>query len=104
VPGAAGSSRTTTTAATRSGGLTAADERKDHYSEHARPTRNQARHLCWLPHDTFSYPERLRSITTNARFVPSKSLNGFVIAPPSKRPIVDGRQQSLTASVNAHEV
>jgi len=33
--------------------------------------------------------------------VPTETLYGFVIAHRSKAPIVDGHQQSLTASVNA---
>jgi hypothetical protein len=49
-------------------------------------------------HDTYSFAELLRWPGTDARFVPSKTPNGFVTALRSKPPIVVGRQQSVSAS------
>ncbi|MGB8331513.1 MAG: hypothetical protein WCE62_15410, partial [Polyangiales bacterium] len=83
--------------------ITASDDRNSEQSEQARPTRNQARHILELQHDTFSSPEWLRPIVANARAVPSKTPNGFVTALRSKPPIVVGRRRSVSASDNARD-
>ncbi len=90
----------TTATATVALGLTAAGDRDNEKTEQTHPARHDALHISIRQHDTFSFAESLRLPADNARFVPTKSPGDFAIAPRSKAPIVDGRQQSLSASDN----